>query len=200
MLSILLLYPLICELTVQVTARKVTAVHLLSVPSLIVSTADNTEYYCTTSSNWLTNTWDPDDCAGAVQKVLDTELLPKRNNVYEFYENGTRQSLPRYYYGQETPRKYVFRKLSGRQLNNLSWAGENLGIARCAAYCDSFDYFGVENGEEHFLPFAAFGGESACNITCNGNDTEMCGGASALNVYQHARGEPFIPPWGGNSA
>ncbi|KAL8801635.1 MAG: hypothetical protein Q9182_004320 [Xanthomendoza sp. 2 TL-2023] len=35
-----------------------------------------------------------------------------------------------------------------RQLNSLSWAGENLGIARCAAYCDSFNYFGVENGED----------------------------------------------------
>ncbi|KAL8809701.1 MAG: hypothetical protein Q9200_003195 [Gallowayella weberi] len=189
---------------------------------------------------------------------MDVELLPKQNNVYEFFENGTKQDHPRYY-GQATPRKYVFgsctvsmvmmndsrygnltsrngvttskkvttyaatdfstwtdlwyasrqiyrlcgndykvpgwisigdrssigvlmhatnstidKRINGtetstlvaavpsgwaylgcnwdsrynRQLKSLSWAGENLGIARCAAYCDSFNYFGVENGEE----------------------------------------------------
>ncbi|KAL8825441.1 MAG: hypothetical protein Q9170_007788 [Blastenia crenularia] len=37
---------------------------------------------------------------------------------------------------------------ANRALKNLSWSGENLSVERCAAYCGSFRYFGVEAGEE----------------------------------------------------
>lgn len=85
---------------------------LKALPALLVRPADNAEYYCTTSSDWRTRGWDPADCLGAVQKVLNIELEPKHNTVYEFLETGAPQSHP-HYYGQTTPRQYVFGMLHG---------------------------------------------------------------------------------------
>lgn len=40
----------------------------------------------------------------------------------------------------------------------------------------------------------------ACNTTCNGNGTEICGGESSLSVYQHIPNQPFVlPTWGLNT-
>ncbi len=33
-------------------------------------------------------------------------------------------------------------------------------------------------------PYAAVGGEASCNVSCNGVEGEICGGISALSVYE----------------
>ncbi|KAL8754372.1 MAG: hypothetical protein Q9199_004392 [Rusavskia elegans] len=78
-----------------------------SLPSVLVRPADNAEYYCTSSPNWTTTTWDTRDCLGAIQQVQHLEFETKRITVYEFVEAGAPQLSP-FFYGQATPRKYVY--------------------------------------------------------------------------------------------
>lgn len=69
--------------------------------------------------------------------------------------------------------------------------------SRCASACEQagFPYAGMEYGAECYCgrslrcpsaPTAA----SACNMVCNGNSTELCGGSNAINVY-HAGIDPI---------
>ncbi|KAL8991814.1 MAG: hypothetical protein Q9169_007628 [Polycauliona sp. 2 TL-2023] len=73
---------------------------------------------------------------------------------------------------------------------NKSWGGDNLSLERCAEYCGGLRYFGAKKGSEcycmdkTFYAYSATGGEMACNTTCNGNATQICGGEDALSVYR----------------
>lgn len=69
-------------------------------------------------------------------------------------------------------------------------------VARCAATCQQagYAYAGLEYGQECYCgsslrcpsaPTVA----SACNMACNGNAMEFCGGPNAMNVY-HLGSEP----------
>lgn len=87
----------------------VASYHLKALPSLLVRPADNSEYYCTSSIDWRTTTWYPKDCIGALQQLQHIEFETKRSTVYEFVEAGASQSTP-IYYGQASPRKYVYGK------------------------------------------------------------------------------------------
>ncbi|KAL9048116.1 MAG: hypothetical protein Q9206_006234 [Seirophora lacunosa] len=69
-------------------------------------------------------------------------------------------------------------------LKNHSWAGDMLSLERCAEYCTDYRYFGVKAGREGLNPYSAIGGEAACNVSCNGLETEVCGGVSAISVYK----------------
>ncbi|CAO1597760.1 hypothetical protein XANCAGTX0491_001557 [Xanthoria calcicola] len=91
---------------------------------------------------------------------------------------------------------------SNRQLTKLSWAGANLSIERCARYCHDYDFFGVESGREcycgndlggepspmHHAPDPAIGGDEACNVTCNGNESQDCGGVGVMSVFGQTQG------------
>ncbi len=63
----------------------------------------------------------------------------------------------------------------------------------CAAGCAGFTYFGVEYGGECYcgntlsagsVPVAGVPAVSGCNVLCNGNKTQYCGGGNRLNLYQ----------------
>ncbi|KAK3329358.1 glyoxal oxidase-like protein [Apodospora peruviana] len=62
-------------------------------------------------------------------------------------------------------------------------------VAKCTAACNAQNYLfaGVEYGGECFCGNSIVNGAttatSGCNMLCNGNQTEFCGGGSRLNVY-----------------
>ncbi|KAL1835210.1 hypothetical protein VTK73DRAFT_6001 [Phialemonium thermophilum] len=62
-------------------------------------------------------------------------------------------------------------------------------VAKCTAACQASGYIlaGVEYGGECYCGNTiANGGKpasSGCDMTCNGNQSEICGGPSRLNVY-----------------
>ncbi|KAL8666092.1 MAG: hypothetical protein Q9168_007568 [Polycauliona sp. 1 TL-2023] len=86
-----------------------TTYHTKALPSILVEPADHAQYFCTSSRDWVTDTFDADDCPGVLQLVQDIELATKRTTVYEFVEaNDTSRILSPVYYHQETPRKYVY--------------------------------------------------------------------------------------------
>ncbi|KIX98048.1 uncharacterized protein Z520_06127 [Fonsecaea multimorphosa CBS 102226] len=69
-----------------------------------------------------------------------------------------------------------------------------LTVEACAAYCFSkgYPWMGVEDQNQCFCNAAgvingatlAPAGDAACNMTCAGNASELCGAAAVLNVYQ----------------
>lgn len=77
-----------------------------ALPNPLVIPWGNVRYTCTQSTTWLTNTFQSSDCAGAIQKFHDIEVVPKRSTVYEYIQAGAPQSHPTYY-GQATPRQYT---------------------------------------------------------------------------------------------
>ncbi|KAI4188612.1 MAG: hypothetical protein LQ346_005275 [Caloplaca aetnensis] len=85
----------------------ITRYRIDSLPNpLIVQWADD-QYICTHPATWMSlATFEPLDCAGAIQKFYDIEVAPKRDTVYQFILNGTQQSHPTYY-AQVTPRQYT---------------------------------------------------------------------------------------------
>ena len=75
-------------------------------------------------------------------------------------------------------------------------AGATLTVELCAAACAGFTYFGVEYSVECYcgntllgVSAPATGGndptQNLCDMTCNGNTKEYCGGPNRLNTYQY---------------
>ncbi|KAI9776670.1 MAG: hypothetical protein M1835_005454, partial [Candelina submexicana] len=84
---------------------------------------------------------------------------------------------------------------NGRALTGKAPAAPATGLTAesCAAGCAGFTYFGVEYGGECYCgntlsagsaPVAGVPAVSGCNVPCNGNKTEYCGGGNRLNLYQ----------------
>lgn len=85
---------------------------------------------------------------------------------------------------------------TSRTLSSLSWAGTELTVERCAAYCAGYQYMGVEFGSECYCggDVDGKGVKSAtvvrtspnnCTMPCNGDATQLCGGSGWLNLYQN---------------
>lgn len=75
-------------------------------------------------------------------------------------------------------------------------AGATLTVELCAAACAGFTYFGVEYSAECYCGNALLGGsalatggsdptQNMCDMTCDGNTGEYCGGPNRLNTYQY---------------
>lgn len=62
----------------------------------------------------------------------------------------------------------------------------------CAMKDKSFSYFGLQNGSSCFCgnDHGKYGklADNACNITCDGNEAENCGGQDANNVFFYGLG------------
>ncbi|KAB5517282.1 hypothetical protein GE09DRAFT_568004 [Coniochaeta sp. 2T2.1] len=63
-----------------------------------------------------------------------------------------------------------------------------LTLEDCAAACSGYDFFGVEGGDSCYCgndvdTTADLDAMSSCNVRCEGNDLQLCGGDSALKVY-----------------
>lgn len=57
----------------------------------------------------------------------------------------------------------------------------------------SYSYFGLQNGTSCYCgkDHGKYGklSDEACNITCNGNEAEKCGGTEANNVFFYGLGK-----------
>ena len=85
---------------------------------------------------------------------------------------------------------------SGRSLSGLSNPVDSstLTIAKCAAACSSYQYFGTEYSGECYCgntigtgSVLATGGndptQNGCSMTCNGDQSTYCGGPNRLSMY-----------------
>ncbi|KAL2065736.1 hypothetical protein VTL71DRAFT_3406 [Oculimacula yallundae] len=77
--------------------------------------------------------------------------------------------------------------------------GGSMTVEACNSVCQTSKYTiaGVEYGGECFCDNSyqngggpAPDGNTGCNMACNGNATEMCGGPNRLNVYTYYSGPP----------
>lgn len=78
---------------------------------------------------------------------------------------------------------------SGRALtDDATSSTNNMTVEICAAYCSNYAYFGVEYGAECYCGNTIATGTTqdstnGCNMACNANSTELCGGSWHLNLY-----------------
>lgn len=76
----------------------------------------------------------------------------------------------------------------GRALQTYNTFTNN-SVAQCVNTCQSYTYAGMEYGHECRCgnTLASFSKPGAtCNVACNGNSQQLCGGAYALTLYKRA--------------
>ena len=84
--------------------------------------------------------------------------------------------------------------VSGRTLNLDAFTSETMTIDGCIAHCDAagLPLAGLEYARECYCgsAFVNDGGavlaDSACDMVCSGDSTNMCGGENALSVFGKA--------------
>ncbi|KAL2129233.1 hypothetical protein VTI74DRAFT_8062 [Chaetomium olivicolor] len=79
------------------------------------------------------------------------------------------------------------RVLSGKEVRS-----DDMTVEKCAAFCQGFQYFGVEYSRECYCGNQLAGQaapEGECSEICMGNALEWCGSAGRLNVYAAAAPE-----------
>lgn len=74
-----------------------------------------------------------------------------------------------------------------RVLSDNTEANDAMTVEMCAAFCDSYSYFGVEYGKECYCGNSFSGSPAAqegdCSFLCPGNSTEFCGAGNRINVW-----------------
>ncbi|KAF2192285.1 copper radical oxidase [Zopfia rhizophila CBS 207.26] len=127
-------------------------------------------------------------CNGNATEYCDG---PNRLNVY-----SARQAAP------QTPDNWspigcYTDNVGARTLTNRQFPAGDMTTELCLAACKSagYVYAGTEYGGECYCgnSFANGGGpapdgNAGCNMACNGNSQEICGGPDRLTVYQYASG------------
>lgn len=88
--------------------------------------------------------------------------------------------------------------LTGRALSKDSFANSTMTLERCQDYCTGKGYplSGVEFASECYCGDnlengSTIGGSTQCTMACGGNPAAICGGPSALSVYNNTA---LIPP------
>ncbi|KAK4162775.1 putative fungistatic metabolite [Cladorrhinum sp. PSN259] len=77
-----------------------------------------------------------------------------------------------------------------RALGSEQWADDGMTLARCAEFCEGYEYFGAEFGRECFcgdafgLGSVEAGSKDECGMTCAGDADEYCGAGNRLSVYR----------------
>ena len=66
---------------------------------------------------------------------------------------------------------------------------ESMSIQSCTSYCEArgLGFAGIEGGQECYCGANNLGvkvADSACDLPCKGNVTEVCGGLNALSIWQ----------------
>ncbi|CAK7566564.1 MAG: hypothetical protein SEPTF4163_004511 [Sporothrix epigloea] len=87
---------------------------------------------------------------------------------------------------------------ASRALAALSQANSQMTYEKCAAFCSSYAFFGVEYGDQcycgnYLTTSSNKTAESDCSIPCTGDASELCGAGSRLNVY-YQTGKQIGPP------
>jgi hypothetical protein len=75
---------------------------------------------------------------------------------------------------------------------------DTMTVEICAAFCASYPYFGVEYSGECYCGIGLQGGSvlsttASCDMLCDGNQLEYCGGPNRLDVYS-SDGPPITVP------
>ncbi|KAI4115242.1 MAG: hypothetical protein LQ345_004126 [Seirophora villosa] len=78
---------------------------------------------------------------------------------------------------------------SGRALGEAATASSAMTVEKCAAFCSSYTYFGVEYQSECYCgntigTGAILATDNGCTMACGGNPGQLCGGPSRLNFYK----------------
>lgn len=79
--------------------------------------------------------------------------------------------------------------VAGRVLTGNELRADDMTVDKCAAFCQGFQYFGVEYGRECYCGNELAGAaapEGECSVLCTGDATQWCGAPDRLNVYAAA--------------
>ncbi|KAL5327030.1 hypothetical protein ACEPPN_004720 [Leptodophora sp. 'Broadleaf-Isolate-01'] len=96
-----------------------------------------------------------------------------------------------------TPFKYAGCFIDNGSPRTLLYTGprnSNQTVQDCVAFCkgNEYQYAGLEYGEECFCGASVNNiqaDEADCNMSCTGDDTEICGGFNRVSIYQ----DPTFP-------
>ena len=93
----------------------------------------------------------------------------------------------------------VYDNPAQRVLDGLSIIGaKNMSIETCKQFCFGYKFYGVQGGDQchcgdfdkNFLPSP----ELECNMPCNGNSDQFCGGSWRLNVFLNQNASDIVEP------
>jgi hypothetical protein len=91
---------------------------------------------------------------------------------------------------------YVDNASNIRILSATKYTDDYMTTNGCSNFCSKYKYFGLEFGRECYCGDALASTNSAdpkCSMACSGNKQEICGGRSAINVYQNLAYVPRKP-------
>ncbi|KAK9366097.1 WSC domain-containing protein [Lipomyces kononenkoae] len=85
---------------------------------------------------------------------------------------------------------------TGRALNSMSYYNDSLTVEMCASVCAAYTWFGTEYARECYCGNNPQPGSvpttSGCNMLCEGNPNEYCGGPNRLQMYNSLGMRPNI--------
>src|SRR5689334_16242914 len=71
--------------------------------------------------------------------------------------------------------------------------------AACQEACGGYKYAGVEYSGECYCGDSLLNNHGpktdGCTMTCNGDTTQICGGANRINIYEFGSVAPAAPSW-----
>ncbi|KAL1858945.1 hypothetical protein VTK73DRAFT_7729 [Phialemonium thermophilum] len=92
----------------------------------------------------------------------------------------------------------------GHALTGDFMADDGLTLEKCADFCHTWPFFGVEYGRECYCGYGPRGGsaapETACTFPCPGDASETCGAGGHLSMYHNShicspRQPPVVAPY-----
>lgn len=93
------------------------------------------------------------------------------------------------------PKGCVTDSVSARTLLGMSTTSPDMSAEYCSQFCKDYQYFGTEFGDECYCGLTVAttsekAYDSDCNVPCDGDASEMCGGPARMNLYRQS-GESF---------
>lgn len=89
--------------------------------------------------------------------------------------------------------------VASRALTGAAFQDNQLTIDKCAALCESYQFFGLEYGRECFCGNTQSSSSSRvehseCNAPCSGDVSEVCGAPDRLSLYKNLAWVPTLNP------